>query len=298
MKMTTLYISLAILCAALQILFIFLLTKQGRKEALQETENNLTEVFKNLDSTSKKEFLLDANLNKDEIIYLVNNQSKSSAVEIISTTIKEFEIIQKDLDKKGEKLEDINNAANTIVKTQKDNANSINPKDLLIDVNIDVDNQTNTANFLNKLTEHNNSFKIWISFIQDDIEIYTYFDSMGKWEIDSSMEGTVSNGHPYMILVSTNRLKITKGKLIIFNNNAKKVFTADKEIEFKVHYTGNSENLNLDFYNFIIIDKNGFKVKPYNLSKEKISLSNSILVDPNRGFFKNTIVLSGTFKLK
>lgn len=301
--MTTVYIFLAILSAALQILFIFLLTKEGRKEALKETEKNLVETFKNLDSATKTELLLNANLNNEEMILLVNDQTKSSAIEIVSATMNKFELVEKDIKSNNQELKTIKVGTDNIIKntasieTKIDNAsNNVNPKDFSIDMRIEVDNGLNTDSFFKSLIDPKNSFKIWITFIQDDLEMYTYLDSMGKWQKDVSMKGDPYYGHPYTILISYNDLKIIKGDLKVQNINKNKMFKADKKIKFKVHYTGSLETFNVITFN--IQTKEGAYISVEKTEKENTTLSNSIISEIDNRKTENTIALSGYFKIK
>ena len=60
--MSLIYVLIAIAFGGAQYFFVYLANRQGRNDALQKTEENLVSIFQNLDSTSKKEFLLNADL--------------------------------------------------------------------------------------------------------------------------------------------------------------------------------------------------------------------------------------------
>lgn len=102
------YLSLGIICLIGNLIFMFLVTREGRKLALKETEGNLISAFNELDSVGRAEFLSDAKLNKDEIIVQINNQTVISASEIIGEVKGKFGIIQEDLNVKGKQIKSLN----------------------------------------------------------------------------------------------------------------------------------------------------------------------------------------------
>ena len=83
------------------------LIQKGRTKLAFENTTTLVEHFKTLDNQTKTEILEQSDLNKDEIIVLVNNQTKSSAVKIISEVKDKFGLIQDDLFQKGEQLNEL-----------------------------------------------------------------------------------------------------------------------------------------------------------------------------------------------
>lgn len=104
--MTT-YLILAILCLIGNVIFMVLVTKEGRKAALKETEKNLITAFNDLDSIGRAEFIANAKLNKKEIITQINNQTINSATEIILEVQDKFGIIKVDLKKKSVQIEEL-----------------------------------------------------------------------------------------------------------------------------------------------------------------------------------------------
>jgi hypothetical protein len=103
------YLILAILCAGVQVYLLYLVNKDGRTKAIEELKTNLVQAFNELDSTSRKDFIENANLNKGEIIIQINKQTKNSATDIIGEVKSSFGIIQEDLSVKGEQIESLEN---------------------------------------------------------------------------------------------------------------------------------------------------------------------------------------------
>lgn len=81
--------------------------QKGRTKVAFESNKKLIEHINSLDSISRIEILTKADLNKEEIILLVNNQTKSSASEIISEVQEKFGLIKEELDVKGKQIEDL-----------------------------------------------------------------------------------------------------------------------------------------------------------------------------------------------
>lgn len=83
------------------------LIQKGRTKLAFENSQNLIKSFKSLDSTSRAEIIRNSNLGKDEIILLVNNQTKSSAIEIVTAVEGKFGIINEDLIKKEKQIKEL-----------------------------------------------------------------------------------------------------------------------------------------------------------------------------------------------
>ncbi len=118
------YITLAVLCAAGQILLIFLVNREGRKNALNQIENNIITEFHKLDSEGRKKFLSEANLNKEEIISQINKQTKQSATDIISEVQDVFGIIKTDLDKYEFQISELNSVRDREIESALSKINS------------------------------------------------------------------------------------------------------------------------------------------------------------------------------
>jgi len=81
------------------------LIQKGRTKIAFESSQKLIKHFNSLDSSSRAEIISNSNLNKNEIVLLVKNQTKSSAVEIISEVEDKFGIISEDLIEKEKEIE-------------------------------------------------------------------------------------------------------------------------------------------------------------------------------------------------
>jgi hypothetical protein len=104
MKKMYTYLFIGSACSLAGILFMFQATREGRKEALAETEKNLVKSFNELDSIGRAEFITNAKLNKEEIIIQINNQTITSATEIITEVQNSFGTIEEDLEQKGKQI--------------------------------------------------------------------------------------------------------------------------------------------------------------------------------------------------
>ena len=83
------------------------LIQKGRVDlAFQNTTKLITHI-NSTDSTSRTEILSNLNVNKDEIVLLVNNQTKASALEIISEVKDRFQLVDEDLHIKGEQIAEL-----------------------------------------------------------------------------------------------------------------------------------------------------------------------------------------------
>ncbi|WP_303316511.1 hypothetical protein Q4Q34_06805 [Flavivirga abyssicola] len=81
--------------------------QKGRTKLAFENSKKIIKHLNSLDSASRAEIINNSNLNKDEIIYLVNHQTKSSAIEIIEEVSNKFGIINNDLVEKEKKINEL-----------------------------------------------------------------------------------------------------------------------------------------------------------------------------------------------
>jgi len=83
------------------------LIQKGRTSLAFKNNQKLIKHINSLDSTSRTEIIKELNLNRDQIVTLVNSQTKSSAIEIISEVQNKFGLIQEDLEHKEEQIQEL-----------------------------------------------------------------------------------------------------------------------------------------------------------------------------------------------
>lgn len=292
--MSLIYVLIAIAFGGAQYFFVYLANRQGRNDALQKTEENLVSIFQNLDSTSKKEFLLNADLNKDEIIYLVNNQTKNSAVEIISTTLKEFQIVQKDLDKKDEQLDGIGKTTSSIENKIDEVNKNINIKDFTISFIANVSGR-NAVSALMNLNE-NLDFNIWITFKQNDIEMLTFLKSKGKWLSNNNIRNEEKIGSQYEVTPAAQRIIVRDGGLQIDNKNSLGKFKSDKKIFFEIHQSGDFDFSNV--FGFSIRTPEGKSIPAKNIEHKVIPFKIVKDIGPELKIIETSKAITGYFEFE
>lgn len=95
------------------------LIQKGRTKIAFDSNKKLIAHINSLDSASRNEVLKKSSFNKDEIVFLVNSQTKSSAVEIITEVQDKFGIINQDLEEKEKKIKELEGKEAKRIEDQK-----------------------------------------------------------------------------------------------------------------------------------------------------------------------------------
>lgn len=225
------YLGVAIACLVANGLFMWLANRQAQKDANENLENNLETIFKEMTDKERKNFLSNMNLNKEELITVLNKSSHE--------IVKELGLIQEGQNQQNEKLENVQEKTSKLL----DSKNFYEPSKLELFMYVHFPSSRAgkiSPETLNKI--NSKWFKIWVSFYQNGSEMHAYLDSSGKWVrkgVENSVDDVYNDGVPYIVSNDESTLLITWGKLILHSSNPQAPnFRFGEKLRFKVHYSG------------------------------------------------------------